>query len=178
MIPFIFPKRQALAGSILVFVYEAKVYARQLQIAFDFVFTHTGILYEPCTHHGDEKGDSISDVVAFAPFFLIDFAGQSFLKHPLYWDHQLRTLKLSVMELFFELVSIQLGTDCSTLMKNDTVLDCRSGPWLTLSSRTPNGSAMKFSFSSVLCFLYFFPHTVPLCFHGSVEFNESSKPKG
>lgn len=90
------------------------------------------------------------------PFFLIDFAGQSFLKHPLYWDHQLRTLKLSVMELFFELVSIQLGTDCSTLMKNDTVLDCRSGPWLTLSSRTPNGSAMKFSFSSVLCFLYFF----------------------
>lgn len=155
MIPFTFPKRQALAGSIWCLFIKQKFMPGNFRLHLTLYLPTLGF----CMSHLSitvMKNEAVLVMWLYLPLFIIDFAGQSFLKHPLYWDHQFRTLKLSVMELVSELASIQLGIDCSTLIKNDTVLDCMSGPWLRLSSRTPNGSAMKFSFSSILCFLYFF----------------------
>lgn len=128
-------------------------------------------------HHSDEKWDSTSDVVVTVALFILDFGGVN-----LPWN----SLLTIIMELWsshwwswsLSWRSPKPGVDCSTLAENDTVLDCMSDPWLTLSS--PQQIILPWSLiaptSFTLCTS--FPHTILLCFQGSVDFNESSKSKG
>lgn len=127
-------------------------------------------------HHSDEKWDSASDVVVTIALFILDFLGsRSSLKLSL--DRQYETLSSHWWSGSLSWRAPKPGIDWSTLIENDTVLDCMSDPWITLSS--PQQMVLPWNLISPSFTLSAsFPHTKLLCPQGSVDFSESSKSKG
>lgn len=169
MTPCMFPLR-GFGWVNMVFVYYAKVYAKQLRMHLTLYLT----TLELCLSNWSITVMK-SEAALVMLWLHLPFPRPWFWWVSLPWNSLLTwTINMELwLSLWWSWHPSKPGIDCRTLTGKDTILDFMSDPWLPLS--LPHQMALPWRLISSTFFASgttSCSHAILPCFHGSVEFNE------
>lgn len=104
---FMFPKKEALAGSKWCLFIKRKFMPSNFRCNLTSYIAIVDFCMSKLFIMVMNKWDSAHDTVVIVALFILDFGGSVFLEAPSDMDHQYGPLKLSLIELFSELASTQ-----------------------------------------------------------------------